>query len=625
MSDSRVHPSSEKTGAAVLLGLTLVGFATGGLAAVSPGVAGCAPDPAEDPTPAELAVRLEWTLSEVSGGVYELTLSNPGRTPVSLSGMTVHLEARFDPAPQALPRPPDEETACPPAALPETLDAGSSTVLTFALPTGALWPTEFTVQAAVEDGRTAERVVVAEKRLRPGAIFMTPVWPENGAVDVPVRGCVFSFEFDQAVDLESLGRSLTVDPPLVVDIRASAAGPDSGSGAQGPFVVEIEPLGDLSPFTRHTITLGPELTATGGGTTMGRPRGLAFSTGGPAVPAGAMTPTWSPDDSLVAWVAPAPGGTWVLNLTHVSDAGSEAYPVGGLEPGRPAWGPDGRFIYVPLRQPEGLCLGRLDLETGEVEVLVDAARLDYPSGLTLGTSPDGRFLAAEANLGGAGAHSDIMSEVYLYNFSSGVLTHLPKEGLTARMAGWQDGCVLYAVIHQGYDHGHEFRYDLYRYDPARALSTPLVTGGLVRNPGGFSTAGPDLVLAWWTWEAHTAGLWTRHEPADVWVLEDLGSEVIPPPRKLTEGGRYRDVALGPDGACLAAAAVREATWDLVFLGLPDGTQTLLAGETAAEFGPAWSNAGSRIAFVQADGSGCRLGLVDPVTGNTVYTQTAGGP
>lgn len=586
------------------------------LAATLPALPGCKPRPVQRLTIGEIAETLRWDLSVLPDGTYQLTIANPGRPDISLSNVVVYLLAEVGPS----------SSVSSAVALPPSLPAGGSATLKINFPTGADWPDEFFVQAVLGPAgpERTETAVAVRTSVRPGNVFLTPVWPENGSVDVRVDDYLI-LKFDRPVSLNSLRDNLTLSPGVPVEVLPSQDPSD-------PLAVEVHPTQALAPFTRYTVTVAAGLKSADDAVTMGRDRSLVFSTG--PVSAGGLGVSWSPDGTRVAWTAPGAGRTSDLWVGDVA-AMTAARKVEGVAGGAPAWSHDGQYVYYgSWTAGGGLGIGRLDLQTGAARALVGSSSLGDPAALRLYASPDGAHLAVEADYGGVDAHSDTMQSVYVYDLTSGALARLPGEGMNSTFVGWPGGVPVYAATFQNFDNSHHFRYNLYGYDPAALAASgvspatgrkTLLGSGELDNVGGYSVGAMAPVGAYWTWKARSVGRWIIHEPSDVWVLWGLDQTPVPAPTKLTTGGRYRDVSLSPDGTLAAAAKVSGGSWDVVVLDTEDATERTVAGGPAAEFGPVWSPDATRLAYFEVQGTSVKVVVFDfKADSGSAFGTGAGG-
>ncbi len=564
----------------------------------------------------ETAGRLTWSLAAVPGedGLYQVAIRNPGGAAVSLAGLSLYLRAEVTTR--------DEfPTVSAALLLPGTVQPGEAVVLSVSLPTGPLWPGEFEIAVVVDDPTGGETLVVARTPVRPGGIDPVPVWPELGTVDFPV-GDPLLVDFDVMVDPQSLQANLAFDPP--VRFTLTAGPPDR------PASFEIRPAEPLAPYTKYRLMIGPGLTTASGATAMGRPWAVVFATG-PADPAQSeWAPAWAPDGTRVAWTARDSDGRICLYTGDLAGMTARVR-LRGVAGGVPAWSGDGRRLYFALRERGGLAVGQLDLDTGQATTLIEAEDLDGCCGIRLAASPDGRYLAVEANLGAVDAHSDVCQEVYVYNFESGVLTRLPSEGLTSILAGWAGDRLLYASTYENFDHAHHFRYDLFSYEPGTAVRETLLPGGQLVNVGGFTIAGAAPVGGFWTWTPRNVGYRILHEAGALYVIPSLADPFIVPVALDPAEGRRWLMALSPDGTLIAAAVVLDdVSWDLILieLGLTNETAavsqvTPVAVGPGSQFAPAWSPDGSRLAYLEADGRAVRVLVFTLVSGETAAFRVSG--
>lgn len=567
-------------------------------------LSGCRPQ-AEQLTLETLARELQWTVTPVSAASYALEGLNQRSGPVGLAGFEVRLEART--AEGALLG----HTA--PVTLPSELGAASAWRHELSLPAEALWPERFSVEAVASSQGDERRLVLVAAAVSPGGIFVHPLWPEHQQVDVaPAQDNHLILSFDVPVDLASLGDNLSINPPLPFTLEAVDPAEVGASGAG--FAAKVRPEASWQPFTRYTVTVAAGLTAAdGSGTVMGRPRGFTFSTAGRHRHWWSQPPTWSPDGRLVAWVAPSSDGGASLWVGEVATLQAVRLATDAL-PARPAFSPDSQRLYYPAAVSGGLAIKAITLDTLASSLLIEPSRFAGAYSGHLLASPGGGFLAVQADLGGVDAHSDLQSEVYIYNLESGVLTRLPGEGFTRRLVGWLGELPVYAVTHENYDHAHQFRYNLLAFDPAAGSTRVLVDGGKVECVADFALAGAAAVGTYSGWRARSLPYQIVHEPADIWLLTGLDQSAPPDPVRLTTGVHCRQAVPAPDGTVIAAALVREGSWDIVLINpVAGGEETLIAGGPAAQSAPAWSPDGSRLAYLAVQGSEGQVVLVDPIT------------
>lgn len=591
------RPSLRSLRQAAALGLVLL---LAGLPVLS--LAGCRPR-VEQLTLDALARELEWTLTPLSTDTYLLECFNRLPDPVALAGLGVHLEA-LTAAGMVV-------GLTDPISLPDRLAAKATLTFDFSLPVAALWPDQFTVAAVVAAGTPPQSVQVDSISRTPGDIFLTSLWPEDQQVDYPPsQDNHLVLSFDQPIDLASLSEELSFDPAL--DFTLERGDPDLSDAGRTPFTVKVRPTTALRPFTHYRLTVGAGLTtADGSGTIMGRPRGITFSTAGVHRDWWSQPPVWSPDGGKVAWVAPSSGGRAALWLGEVATLGSVEL-AGDVLPATPAFSADSQRVYYTAAVDGRLAVKVIDLATRSSGLLIEPSRLAGAYAGRLLSSPGGRFLAVEAELGGVDAHSDLQSEVYIFNLESGVLTRLPGNGFTRRLVGWLGERPVYAETYENYDHGHLFRYDLAVFDPVEGAPRTLIPAGRLECVADFGLAGARGAYS--TWEARSMPFHILHQPTDVWYLSGLDGETPPDPARLTTGGHYRQAVPSPDGTVIAAAKVVEGSWDVVLLNpVAAGTETLIAGGPAAQSAPAWSPDGTRLAYIEAEGYRGRVVLVDPIT------------
>lgn len=569
-------------------------------------LAGCFPKPPVALDLGQTVASLTWVLTSgppAAEGAYRLSFTNSGDSAVTTIGLVAFVRAEVG-APASYPQ-------SQPVPLPETVAPGTSGAVTLSLPTAAEWPETFVVVGLVKPaGGGQDPVEVAESTFAPNAIAVTPVWPEDGYLDFPV-GDYLLLKFSVPVGLDSLRSALALDPAMPVEVT-----PDTN---QDPCTFEIHPTSALAPYTLHTLTLSADLRSADGTTRMGRGRVFHFSTGSSTY-SDLGTPAWSADGAKVSWTAPgAEGFDLYVGETGTMTAQAE---VTGVQGGTPAWGAatsggsgagDSTSLYFAGAESGKPTVCRLDTQTGAVTVLVRAADLADPFRVEVSACPAGGYLAIEANYGGVDAHSDLLKSIYLYNFGSGGLTRLPGHGLTSSVVGWVGSSLLYAATYQQFDNSHHFRYNLYVYDPASASEETLLAAGELDNSGGYSVALGAPVGAYWAWEAQNLGVTIVHRPADIWVMWGLDETSVPAPVQLTTGGRYRDVALAPDGTLVAAAKADAGSWDLVVLDSGETIERSLASGPAAQFAPAWSPDGTKIAYVEARGQTWSVVVLDPAT------------
>ncbi len=240
----------------------------------------------------------------------------------------------------------------------------------------------------------------------------------------------------------------------------------------------------------------------------------------------ALSPSWSPDGSLLAFSTYRDGGS--PRLYVVSATGGKLYPV-STRPGlntSPAYSPDGREIACTLSKDGNSEIYVLDARGGSPRRLTDNRAIDTSPCW----SPTGREIAFTSDRSGT-------PQVYVMDRDGGNVRRLTYEVGYSDSPAWSPRGDLVAFVSRT-----SAGFDVYVCG-ADGANARLVVGGSSNENPRWSPDGRHLVFA------------SNREGAYALYVSDLDGR---PPRKLDTGGR---TAMSPSWSPSASRAAGNISTD----------------------------------------------------------------
>lgn len=329
-------------------------------------------------------------------------------------------------------------------------------------------------------------------------------------------------------------------------------------------------------------------------------------------PAADTEPAWYPDGSKIAFVSTRTGRPAIWSQSRLGSS-----PVMVLDDAAgPAISPDGTRLAFQRRDDEKIhriWVGSLD-DLGAATALTDGttARWDHTRPAW---SPDGKTICYQDNyddlwlVPAAGGTSRKLTTDGPYNLHPAWAPdgrHVYYSSLAeGTKAIWRvavdDGRVERVTLGTGFETQPSFSRDgrrlayATRGESSRVLILDLETGSRSPLPSLPSAYGPTIV------GNRVLLLSERTRSPELWEIELEADGSFNNPRQITQDQGIGTYSISADERFLAYHRSTDGQRDIWILSADGGVPVNLTGQAAADFHPAWSPEGGRLAFVSERG------------------------
>jgi eukaryotic-like serine/threonine-protein kinase len=317
-----------------------------------------------------------------------------------------------------------------------------------------------------------------------------------------------------------------------------------------------------------------------------------------------FSPAWSPDESSVAFVRIAPGGSPAVYV--VPALGGPARQIASIQPAGPdrasravSWLADGKELLVSDRPAPGAsaAIFALAVATGEKRKLTSPPAGSIGDG-SPELSPDGRTIAFIRWMGNS------VSEICLQPVGDGAATQLTNDGQRISGLAWAAG-------------GRAIVFSSLR-GALPALWRIALGGG---GPEPLAGVGPDAVLPAVAREGNLLAYTRQFQNGNLWRIP-LTSRG---PAQILNSSPRQDVSgvYSPDGKRVAFSSDRSGAFE-IWLAASDGShqQQLTTFRGPITGSPRWSPDGKWIAFDSRPGGHSAV-FVIPTEGGSPRQLTEG--
>ncbi|MDP3487940.1 MAG: Ig-like domain-containing protein [Bacillota bacterium] len=218
-------------------------------------------------------------------------------------------------------------------------------------------------------------------------------------------------------------------------------------------------------------------------------------------------------------------------------------------------------------------------------------------------SSDGTKIAVMSVLGYADAHSDLYQSVRVVDRtkSNSAAMHSPP-GETDWLIGFSsDSTKLYVLgTFELYNHGRNFRYDVWEIDISSGEQIRLSDTGPIHNFLSGHLHPHKSQFVYGAWEPKELQENIIEFPTDIYVVDLAPFKQT----KITSSGRNAYPVFSPDGTRIAFAKDLQSTgklWEIYTMNSDGSDAKKLTSTDAPKLYPQWSPDGTMISFIQIEG------------------------
>lgn len=190
-----------------------------------------------------------------------------------------------------------------------------------------------------------------------------------------------------------------------------------------------------------------------------------------------MSPSWSPDGRMLAYVAFRNGRTEIYTHELASGQATRVSSRPGIN-GAPAWSPDGRYLAMTLSHAGSPDIYVHDIQTGQQRRVTEGRSIDTEASW----SPDGKSLVFTSDRGGR-------PQLYRVSVNGGNAERLTFEGKSNQRGSFSPDGKRLTMVHEG-----NKGYRIAVLDLTSGNFSVLSDGPLDESPG-FAPNGQTIIYA----------------------------------------------------------------------------------------------------------------------------------